>query len=464
MSRQRESEPSSSQRPPRSTPSGEASLSASGAVKRSLTGKDLAQQEAALAPQPVQRKKLATPLQMKFDHTPPAPLGSRPDPIPQLAEQALVLTREGSEAKREREDGYRARVRAHIVPWGLSFDASRVHVANTAPLLSLREDPVMALDWDGAWGQRPSMTDLPASLSPVDARAAVTAMHALGGWSKVPADDQSRLDAIIGGETNQVSAAARKQLQRQLPDMKAGGYAKETAGLQRLIGAKDALPGMNNEEVKTAPVDVTLSGPTEKKQFRFHGVKANAESWAAAFSDTTQLDIVAPAAMKKGYHQHTVQEAADAARYLPKKNREAMKRIQLNPIENPEDPHWAAEYKTPGFHSYMTAGADGVMTIYPNAKKEQPGTNYMRGTMIHESGHTMSYKNWGEDTKKGKWADWKRAMDSDRHTVSQYAQSDIAEDVAETVTAYGSTKGTPMFAEYKAIVPARFAMLEKEGL
>jgi hypothetical protein len=47
-------------------------------------------------------------------------------------------------------------------------------------------------------------------------------------------------------------------------------------------------------------------------------------------------------------------------------------------------------------------------------------------------------------------------------SVSGYAMADIAEDVAETVKVYGSTKGTPKFDEYKRMVPARFAMLEKE--
>lgn len=109
-------------------------------------------------------------------------------------------------------------------------------------------------------------------------------------------------------------------------------------------------------------------------------------------------------------------------------------------------------------------GQDGLMAIYPTAaaKGTQPDEEYARATMIHEAGHAWSFRNWGEDTTKGKWRDWKRAMKSDRVSVSRYAMNDITEDVAETIQVYGSTKGKPKYEEYKKIVPARFAILEKE--
>lgn len=53
-------------------------------------------------------------------------------------------------------------------------------------------------------------------------------------------------------------------------------------------------------------------------------------------------------------------------------------------------------------------------------------------------------------------------MDADKTAVSGYAMAAIAEDVAETIRVYVSTKGTPRFEEYEKIVPNRFAMLKKE--
>ena len=54
------------------------------------------------------------------------------------------------------------------------------------------------------------------------------------------------------------------------------------------------------------------------------------------------------------------------------------------------------------------------------------------------------------------------AKPGDKIAVSGYAMTTIFEDLAETIRVYVSTKGTPRFAEYEAIVPNRFEMLKKE--
>ena len=104
-----------------------------------------------------------------------------------------------------------------------------------------------------------------------------------------------------------------------------------------------------------------------------------------------------------------------------------------------------------------------VVTIYPDKNATKlPDANAQRSSMMHETGHSWSYQQWGTDEKKGKWIDWQKAMDADGTSVSAYAKSAIAEDVAETVKIYGSTFGTPRFDEYRKIVPKRFEILDKE--
>ena len=110
----------------------------------------------------------------------------------------------------------------------------------------------------------------------------------------------------------------------------------------------------------------------------------------------------------------------------------------------------------------MTASKDGNVTIYPDDDGTVPSQDYMNGTMIHETGHTWSYKQWGTDTTKGGWVKWQTAMDTDKTSPSNYATNTIAEDVAETIQLYASTKGKPAYDEYKAILPNRFAILEAE--
>lgn len=372
-----------------------------------------------------------------------------------LAADELVLTRDASYAKAEFLDWFRGEVKGKIESWKLAFDGARVRLADAGGT------PVVALRWDPAWGDQPVTRDVPFSMAPIDAKASVAGAQKVKGWGKVAAGDQTILTSLLGGETNQLSATAREHLRGPFAGLAGQPEADQAKVLTGVIGAKDAAPGVVDEQVTTGTTGFTLEGPVAKKNYDFRGKKADAELWTAKFKDGVNVEIVAPKAPESGYHYHTVQQTADAASYLPKGARAVITTILLNVQENPDDAYWAVEYKQPNFHSYMTAGAAGVVTIYPD-KGALPGDNYMRGTMIHETGHTWSYKTWGTDETKGKWVDWKTAMGKDKVSVSGYAMASIAEDVAETIQVYVSTQGTAKFDEYKQIVPNRFAILEKE--
>jgi hypothetical protein len=376
-------------------------------------------------------------------------------------EAELVVTSDPAEANEAHLDTFRAQIGGQITSWGLAFDPAAVRLASDPSRAG--GGNLVALDWKPEWGSKPATHELGPGTRPVDAKAAQTGIHALAGWSKVKPADQSILDNLMFGETNEVSSSTRDFLRPKFADLKTKSDEEQAKALTGVIGNKDALPALGDEPVEVDPVAVTLAGPTEKKDFEFDGKTADGESWQATYGDGTQIEIIAPKAPEAGFHNHSVQEAADAARFLPKANRALVKQIRLNGIANPADPYWAVQYNMPDFQTYMTAGADGVVTIYPmSAAQNLVGANEMRGSMIHETGHTFSYKNWGDDQTKGKWVDWKTAMDADRVSVSGYAMASIAEDVAETVKAFGSTKGTPKYEEYKKMVPSRFAMLEKE--
>ncbi|MTJ07873.1 hypothetical protein [Anabaena sp. UHCC 0204] len=299
--------------------------------------------------------------------------------------------------------------------------------------------------------------------SEVEAREAVAAVKKLPGWGKMASNDQAILENMLKGRENDVSKSVRSRLKALKTVLSSQTDIEQGKTLTGLINAKESIPGVVSEPVSTTKIKYTLAGPTTEKDYAFQGKKADAEKWIVKFEDGINIPIVAPKAPEPGHHNHTVKQAADAASYLPKANRSVMTTILLNAVVNPDDAYWATEYNTPDFHSYMTAGKSGVVTIYPDKVSEKlPDENYMRGTMIHETGHTWSYKNWGTDTKKGKWVDWQQAMDKDKVSVSGYAMNSIDEDVAETIQIYVSTKGSPRFAEYLQIVPNRFKMLDVE--
>ena len=299
--------------------------------------------------------------------------------------------------------------------------------------------------------------------SEVKTRVFLATVKKLPGWGKMSSEDQVILENILKGQNNAVSASVRSTLEGMLKDLASKTDVGQAKALTGLISAKESLPEVVNEPVTTTKIKYTLEGPTTEKDYAFRGKTADGEKWIVKFEDGISIPIVAPKAPEPGYHNHTVQQAADAASYLPKANRSVMTTILLNAVVNPDDAYWVAEYKTPDFHSYMTAGQAGVVTIYPDkVTKGLPDENYMRGTMIHETGHTWSYKTWGTDTNKGKWVDWKDAMAKDKVSVSGYAIASISEDVAETIQVYSSTQGSPRFAEYRQIVPNRFKILDAE--
>jgi len=373
-----------------------------------------------------------------------------------LQPDELVLTRDPAHAKESFLAWFRKEVKAKVESWGLGFDDHAVRLARAG------NAHVIALRWSPMWGTQPSTTDVPLSMNPIDAEASVAAVRKLKGWGRLDGGDQVILCNLLGGETNRTSEAARDHLRSIFSRVRACPEDEQGKVLKGLIGSKDTAPSVADEQVETVISRFDLEGPVVKKDYEFRGRTADAESWQAKFKDGVAIEIVAPKAPEAGHHQHSVREAADAASYLPRATRAVVHLILLNVVENPEDAHWAVEYNEPGFHSYMTANPTGRVTIYPNAKSAQPGANYLRGTMIHETGHTWSYKTWGTDNTKGKWLEWKAAMEKDRVSLSDYAMNSIAEDVAETIQVFVSTRGAPKFQEYEAMVPARFAMLAAE--
>ncbi|MBN3927447.1 DUF4157 domain-containing protein, partial [Nostoc sp. NMS4] len=396
-------------------------------------------------------------------------LAKASDSVPKpLAADELILTTDPKDAdpKDANERSlfrFRTQVGSKLVSWQHHFDAYMVQLKPI--LFGSEEKQAIILKWNTSWGTKPISTYIPYdTMAPIDAKASVASVHKLPGWSKLDSSEQTILNSMLGGETNQLSQKSRDNLRGKLSAMSSSyNDTQQEKALRELITAKDSIPKYANEVVNTTKVKYDLAQPAKQKDYQFNGVVADAESWLVTFDDYTELTIFTPKAPTPGYHNHTVQQTADAVSYVPKVNRSLINIIILNPILNPSDPYWADVYKQPNLQSYMSATAEGVMYIYPE-KETKPlnPQNYMRGSMIHETGHTWSYQNWGADTSQGKWLEWKKMMDADKVSVSGYAMAKIIEDVAETIRVYFSTQGTPSFDEYRQIVPNRFAMLDRE--
>jgi hypothetical protein len=391
-----------------------------------------------------------------------SPIAAAPPGVAMAIQRATVtLTQEKKWATKGYLAWFQDKVKDIAEGWGLTFDPASVTLGKVGTGKKAKSSVI--LTWDKGWGAAPHSTEIPFSMEPIKARMAVAGVQKLAGWAKVTKADQTRLNHLLCGETNELSAAARNHLFATFGDLSKKSAKLQAKALKATLTATAAQPDVVAEPVTTAKVGYKLEGPKTQKNYEFRGAKATAEIWKIKFDDGVEIELVAPKSPKKGLHNHTVKQTAESASYVAKAARSVVKTILLNANTNPDDPHWAVEYKTPDFHSYMTAGVAGVVTIYPDKKaKALPTQDYMRGTMVHESGHTWSYKNWGTDTAKGKWLEWKKAMTKDKVSVSDYATKSISEDVAETIQIYVTTQGSKRWEEYKGMVPARFAILERE--
>lgn len=409
------------------------------------------------AGQAVQRQSVV----QKADEAPAAEAPATAE-LPPLAEADVVLSREPGDTAEEYVGWFRDLVRDALAPWGMPFDPAAVRAVaesgESGPV------PVLALRWNDAWGARPSTPSTSwvySRMEPVEATAAVTAVQTLAGWNGLSAADRSMLQNLLGGESNLLSQTARDHLAAQFATLQTQPAAQQATALAALISTEDAMPRLADEPVSGELVPYDLEGPTDQPAYAFRGITADAEVWTARYIDNVLFPIVAPKAPQAGYHFHTVEQVAEAAARVPTDTRSVITRVLLNPVENPQNDYWAAEYEEADFTAYMSAGARGVVAIFPSTDSA-PDEGAMPGSITHETGHAWSLRTWGKDTTQGKWIEWQAAMDSDKAAVSGYAHEAIVEDVAETIRVYVSTRGTPAFDEYRSIVPHRFAMLDRE--
>jgi len=388
-----------------------------------------------------------------------APAQDAPVDPPRVPSPYVVLAR-GATATQDQVAGWQMVVESHLAGWNVPLDASRVMLGDIGENAC---ELVIALRWDASWGAVPSMLDMPANLAPLEARVAMTVITASPGWGALDAGVQGQLTALLGGETNTLSAAARQAAQVFVADP---GWDSQPADVQAavlrdLITSNTARPALVIEpHPELTPAAHTLAGPVLEAGHAFRGSVADADVYTVTFTEGGQtVTIYAPHAPNPANgHHYTVQQAVHALVRLAPASRAVVTTITLNAGRNPEDPHWAVEYNDPNFESFMTAGAAGDVTIYP-AQTNVMDQGYTDDTMVHETGHTWSKQQWGEDTTADSWRPWRDAMTTDGVSVSNYATASIDEDVGETLTVYNTTKNTPAFAEYQAMVPARFAIL-----
>jgi hypothetical protein len=293
--------------------------------------------------------------------------------------------------------------------------------------------------------------------------ADVTTLKGTAGFRALTQKEQDRLLVYAGGSTS-VSSGVTGQLHTLLTDPAAkldqaatfNKFLSDQKGLGLLVSAT-ADPRMPDWE--------ELEGPTEVKSFSFASGKADALRYVAKIGAVSASTI--PIYLPKTFNTAsgtlnipTVHDVVDILSRGPEQVRRMVKEVHVNPGRNPSDAYWASQpgySNVANFRSYMTAGADGIVDIYPSTTPHNP--DVARTSLAHESGHTVSQKLWGTNTGGPKWKPWRDAMKSDGISASTYARSSADEDFAEHWALFMETRHGPREEELRLLFPARWAIL-----
>jgi hypothetical protein len=173
------------------------------------------------------------------------------------------------------------------------------------------------------------------------------------------------------------------------------------------------------------------------------------------------VQTVALASPWVGDRRRTLAVAArvgDALAALPASARRLIRRVQISPRPNPDDASWTRRYGRRIVAGMTASAVDGELCVYPQGLRQEREV-FVRN-MMHEIGHLWSGREYGVAAGK-RWAAWRRAVASDPALPSSYATAALQEDAAEATALYLSTLGTAEHERYRALLPARFALLTK---
>lgn len=296
------------------------------------------------------------------------------------------------------------------------------------------------------------------------------------GFNRLSGDEQKHLINFVGGTNVELSRGALTELTRTFSDPKTDRSDPET--FRKFLKDQPGLPFVVSGSIQPGEFDsrrrpFTLTGPEEVKGYNFQSGSADAQKYEVAVGGRN-ISVYVGKNQDPTQTYHSIDEVAKGLAALPPASLERVVSVRVDPKQNPDDAYWAKEYKIPNFRSYMTAGADGNISIYPGRNSQE----VLDGSLIHETGHTLSKQLFGENTNGGVgdflkhlfgktvWNDWKNAMKDDGISPSVYAQQSAAsgapdEDFSETLELYMKVKGTPQEAEIREILPQRFALLDK---
>ncbi|QWP78332.1 hypothetical protein J5226_08055 [Lysobacter sp. K5869] len=286
-------------------------------------------------------------------------------------------------------------------------------------------------------------------------------------------DQQTQALALFGNNTA-VSSAARQKLE--------GLDLNDTASLRKFMLTearptdlwRDAAPDSGVADSRRKPYDI--SGP-ETTDYEFaSGTEPNKNVKEPALKytvhvDGREIDVIVPAseARDDGKSYPTVDQIAKGLAAQPSPSLAATEKVVVNPY-TPKETDKNGQVVDSGADMYATGGSFYVNPHGVDRPRVQKDFDF---TFMHETAHLVRQPSG----PFGIPMEWNLAVQKDQLFSTHYADDryvadggsaidkdlgiDPGEDFAEAYMTYHLVKGTPDEAQMRALMPERFAILDR---
>jgi hypothetical protein len=119
-----------------------------------------------------------------------------------------------------------------------------------------------------------------------------------------------------------------------------------------------------------------------------------------------------------------------------------------------------------GRQAGMTALGSGLISVFPHGFEQDEAT--LARNLVHEVGHTVSLRAWGDDPQSAAWWRWREAVAADGAVPSHYGNGrdprprQLLEDFADASALYLLSLPYPkQHARFKSQIPARFELVAR---
>lgn len=282
---------------------------------------------------------------------------------------------------------------------------------------------------------------IPSSDINYNAYAWAEQLKRMQGFQKLDSGRQKKLLAYVGGD-NPVSSDARNGLYflhstRITEEDKPETFQKfltEQPGARESIWAQE---GTFDKQRRS----YTLTAPRLTR----HPYVNTEKVWEyRAEIEGQKIRILYPKTVPKKYYCHKVEEVARGLAALPALCRRAVQAVYVE----------SRYYST----RYMQAGSEGIIWVF--LTEHIASQTQLDAGFIHETGHILSRRRWGDDSDSPRWKPWRDAIKRDIIFPSKYARKNPEEDLAETLLLYYMVPDKQR-AELRQLMPQRFRILDK---